>query len=179
MEDAPSRKTSERVYIVSLLLLGLGLVIFGLLLEIKSARLFSNTKEGMSWPTTKGKVISSEVETYVGSEKTSYKARVIYHYLVNGTNYSAESVKLEAIKHKDYFYAAQLVNQYSVGKSVTVYYKPDNPEVALLEISEVPYISLVAVIFFVAVGLFILIYGILEYQSLVYHQSIPQKDDEG
>ncbi len=178
MEDAPSRKTAERVYIVSLLILGLGLVVFGVLLEIKTVRIFNKASESLSWPTTKGEVISSKVETYGGWEKTSYKARVVYMYYVKDTNYSAESVSLKAIDNKDYFYAAQVVKQYSVGKSVTVYYKPENPEVALLELIEGPYISLVAVIFFIAVGLFILIYGILEYQSLIYHQSKPQMGDE-
>jgi hypothetical protein len=174
MEDVPSRKTAERVYIVSLLIIGLGLMVFGVLLEIKSVRLYTNAKESLSWPTTEGEVISSKIETYGGLEKTSHKARVVYKYLVNGTNYSSESVSLEAIDHDDYFYAAQVVRQYHVGKSVTVYYKPGNPEVALLELTEGPYISLVAVIFFLVIGLFILIYGILEYQSLTYDQSKPQ-----
>ena len=73
-------------------------------------------------------------------------------------------------RHDQRANASKTGNEYPAGKSVTVYYKPGNPEVALLERTKGPYVTLVAVIFFVSVGLFILIFAVLEYQSLVYHQ---------
>lgn len=179
MEDTLSRKTADRVYIVSLLVLGVGLTVFGLLLEIKSVRIFTDVKESQSWPATQGIVISSSMEMYGSSDKPSYKPRIIYRYMVNGTYYSGEKISLDAPVRHDYYYASQVVKQYPVGKSVLVYYKPEHPERALLELSDGPLVTLFAVIFFLIAGLFILIYGIMEYHRVAYHQSESPKDDKG
>lgn len=148
--------------------LGFALMVFGILFEIKSVQFFSKVKDALSWPATEGKVISSIVETYRGYEKTSYTARVVYGYSVNGTKYSSDNVSFETEEHTDYFYATQLVSKYPVDKLVTVYYQPDDPSIAVLELSEEPYVSVVAVLFFVGIGLLILIFGIVKYQRLQY-----------
>lgn len=169
MKGPPSRKTDDRVFIVSLIIFGLGLTVFGILLEIRSVQLFTVAKERLFWRSTEGSVISSRVETFGSVDKRRYQAEVIYGYSVNGTNYSSKSVSFEDTRREDYFSAVQIVNQYHAGKSITVYYEPENPKVAHLELTEVPYMSMVAVIFCIAAGLLILVIGIVKYQGLGYH----------
>jgi hypothetical protein len=173
MKNFKSRKADDRVFIVSLIIFGLGLTVFGLLLEIQSVRQLSGAKEHSSWLTTEGRVISSRVGTYGTVEERSYKAEVVYGYSVDGTNYSAESISAEDNRHNDYFTAAQIVNHYPEGQRVTVYYQPDNPAVTLLEPAKRTYVVMVAVIFCVAAGLFILIFGIVKYQGLSGRPSKP------
>jgi hypothetical protein len=173
MKDSQGRRTDDRVFIVSLIIFGLGLTVFGLLLEIQSVRLLSGANEHSSWLITEGRVISSRVGTYGRVEERSYKAEVVYGYSVGGTNYSSESISAEDNRHSDYFTAAQIVNHYPKGKRVTVYYKPGNPAVTLLEPAKRPYLGMVAVIFCVAAGLFLFIFGIVKYQGLSGRPSKP------
>lgn len=89
------------------------------------------------WPSTSGKIVTSEVAT--GAVKNgrvlivSPHAKTDYSYTVNGKSYRGEQRRVVPMLHFDTEGTPeQVVAKYPVGKSVTVYYDPNNPADALL-----------------------------------------------
>ncbi len=109
-----------------------------------------DAKQSVDWPAVEGTVVSSEVQqesktsrsngttrrktgTRTARTKTSYRAEVLYDYVVNGETYSANKVLFGQVGKGSPASARKIVNRYPAGKKVTVYYNPDEPEIAVLE----------------------------------------------
>jgi hypothetical protein len=87
----------------------------------------------LTWHMTTGKIIKSRVEV-MGGETASVSPRIVYEYDVYGRTYQSEQIRAGGIYITDPNRSAyEIVDSYPVGKDVTVYYDPNNPEDAALE----------------------------------------------
>jgi len=89
------------------------------------------------WPAVKGQMVTSEVVT--GTVKNgrvlivSPHAKTVYTFSVDGKNYVGEGRRVIPMLHFDTEGTPeQVVAKYPVGKSVKVYYNPNDPSDALL-----------------------------------------------
>ena len=87
----------------------------------------------LAWHMTTGKILKSRVEV-TGGESATVSPRIAYEYDVYGRTYQSEQIRAGGIyitgPHRS---AYDIVDSYPVGKDVTVYYDPNNPEEAALE----------------------------------------------
>lgn len=94
-------------------------------------------KESLEWPTVDGVVDSSKLETnYVHGDnpRTEFRALVKYHYSVAGKPYHSDNVLFGGSNSSTIIDEHQeIVLRYPPGKRVQVHYKPDQPELAVLE----------------------------------------------
>lgn len=116
---------------------GVGTILFAVgygLLTFWGKPTLQNAKESTTWPTVPGVVTESEVVSHRSDDGTTYSAEVTYRYTVNekeihsntvwfGDNYSSSN--------RSQF--VEIVNRYPVGKEVTVFYKPNDEFIAVLE----------------------------------------------
>lgn len=118
-------------------------------------------KAAHGWPTTPGVILVSKSEkiTYDTTEHrdgrdvpvrtTSTQTVITYQYTpgpATGRSYTSSTVRLSNRPN-----TPGLVDEYPVGKKVTVYYKPSDPTVATLELESTE--SLVGLVFGVALEL--------------------------
>lgn len=98
------------------------------------------TSAAKNWPSTTGRVISSEMEARrsrsgSGGYSTSYYAVVLYEYMVNGQRLQSNRLTLGTPIGTSFTGRVQKkVLQYPVGSRVEVFYNPDDPTEAVLEI---------------------------------------------
>ncbi|MFH2044887.1 MAG: DUF3592 domain-containing protein [Pseudomonadota bacterium] len=117
---------------------GLGIALVGIAFISYGIGEISKAKESVNWPTVSGTVITSKTEERKSTEgsgsskktRTYYVAIIQYEYQVEGTSYTSNRVSFGGQKRGS---ARTLVNKYPEGKSVKVYYDPDDPEIAALE----------------------------------------------
>ena len=107
-----------------------GLVIAGI--GVNTAR---DALASRSWPTTRGVVEQSRVETIRSrraDRSKTYRPRVRYAYEVDGRSYSAERISFgdSAIGLRGP--AARIADRYPGGSRVTVHYSPEQPAEAVL-----------------------------------------------
>ncbi|NOH04827.1 MAG: DUF3592 domain-containing protein [Chloroflexi bacterium] len=111
-----------------LFFLSIGLVVF--YHQIQALRW---GKRSTRWPTTAGAIDSTSVQNLMSAGDITYRLKIGYRYTVNGVQY--HSKRLEFGIQPDFWRkeeAAEAVSKYPIGSSVTVYYNPDNPKVAVL-----------------------------------------------
>jgi hypothetical protein len=94
-------------------------------------------QEAQTWPTTQGEITASFVTDVTSSDDsgTSYEPRVRYRYVVAGIIY--EGTRIGFFGHTTYGSrrrAQRALASYPEGAKVTVYYNPQHPEEAVLEI---------------------------------------------
>ena len=89
------------------------------------------------WHSVTGKVIQSKIERSYSSYRASSpskKAVIVYRYQVEDAFFNSDRVLWGG---ETYHYGLdepdKLINKYPVGKSVSVYYDPENPAEAVLE----------------------------------------------
>jgi len=113
--------------------LGLGAFVIGVN-EIIGA---TSSKE---WPTVNGTIIRSKI--LVSEHKTSranqtsqtedyYLPDVAYRYSINGVTLQGDNIRYGLATNKAQ--AEKIVQQYSVGKVIEIYYNPDNSEQSVLQ----------------------------------------------
>ncbi|MDD5708365.1 MAG: DUF3592 domain-containing protein [Kiritimatiellae bacterium] len=98
----------------------------------------SHTVRGVasrSWPKTRGRIVSSEIESYYSEKRSStiYSPRVPYVYMVEATEHRGGRVSAEDCGSGDIMSARKLVAKYRPGSDVEVYHDPHDPDRALLE----------------------------------------------
>lgn|GEM_PF-1880182 len=114
-------------------------------------------QENESWPSVDGIILFSDIDRSSGSEGGStYGAKITYKYNLNGINYTSDAISCGYAYSSDYSAAYQLVENYPVGKTVKIYYNPNNPPEAVL----IKGIDIASWIFFSA-GLFFSMIGIV------------------
>jgi hypothetical protein len=100
----------------------------------KKAR--AEKQASQAWPSTKGKIVTSRVELSSGRDMATVFAKIVYEYQLSGRTYQFDQVHsgdeffAQATREETY----DLVDRYPVGREVTVYYNPDNPADAALEV---------------------------------------------
>jgi hypothetical protein len=123
------------VSLTSLLpLLIIGGIVWYVYIQIKKARTVKQASR--TWPSTTGKIAKSRVELAGGRDMATVEHRIIYEYQVGGRQYQCDQIhpgdKFFEMASKEETY--DLVDRYPVGRDVTVYYNPDNPAEAALEV---------------------------------------------
>jgi hypothetical protein len=89
-----------------------------------------------TWPSTPGKIVKSRVELAGGRDMATVYAKIVYEYQLRGRTYQCDQVHsgdeffAQATREETY----DLVDKYPAGRGVTVYYNPDNPAEAALEV---------------------------------------------
>ncbi|HOS40743.1 MAG TPA: DUF3592 domain-containing protein [Spirochaetota bacterium] len=115
--------------------------IIGLLIGFTSQQY---AKDSKTWPETEGRIISVSIEkdsstglrTPGGghsSGHTSYTPVIKYEYHVRGKKHVATNLSIGNASYSDQRKARKILEEFRVGQYVTVYYKPDNPEFAVLK----------------------------------------------
>jgi hypothetical protein len=103
-------------------------VLFFALREIDSAQ------KSVTWPTVTGTIRSSEtVWSHTSNGGDAASAEVIYVYAVRGRRHTSNKVLFGDYGSSDSSRADRIVNEYSPGQAVTVYYNPLDPSLAVLQ----------------------------------------------
>jgi hypothetical protein len=115
-------------------LLIIGGIIWYVLDQRKKARAVRQASR--DWPSTKGKIVKSRVELSSGRDMTTVEPKIQYEYQVGGRPYQSDQIHsgdkiFESISKEETY---DLVDRYPVGREVTVYYNPNNPAEAALEV---------------------------------------------
>ena len=109
------------------------ILIAGLALSVLAYNLLRDGFASSGWPTAEGKVLSSSIsqdENSNGDE--TYMPHVEYTYVVNGNTYTSTQIQFFPESSENERDAASVTNKFREGKTVPVYYYPDNPGNAVL-----------------------------------------------
>jgi len=117
--------------------LAFGVLLFGVGLSLWGVGYIRNAFASSKWPTTNGVIDWADVRESrdVDDDTWTYTVRAVYRYEVDETGYVSDRVRF-GIMTRSSFYRERMpeeMKRYAAGKEITVYYKPDNPEVAVLE----------------------------------------------
>jgi len=92
------------------------------------------------WPTTKGEIITSSVNTYKDAYgNRTYRSKIKYSYAVNqlenvGEYFTSERVGIDPLPPSDSRAVAEAsLVRYPKGEIVDVYYNPNRPQRSMLE----------------------------------------------
>jgi len=110
-------------------------ILIGLVLFLIYLPDLLNANASKSWPTTKGKVVKSEVGSTSSSanHKGNFFPVVHYTFSVDGTSYTGDKVIFGLDKSGNATRAREVIKRYPIGEEATVYYVSDNPEECVLE----------------------------------------------
>lgn len=85
------------------------------------------------WPTTEGVVTAAEMQSHSDNDGgTTYSAEITYRYEVAGIKRESDRLAFGAMSASA-AYARGILAKYPAGQHVVVHYRPDNPDVAVLE----------------------------------------------
>lgn len=114
------------IFIGIFYLIGFGLLGYGLLTLIRS----TNAK---NWPTAKGIVESSSIQTSSDSEGGStYQVVVQYSYTVNNKKYTNDKIAFGYVSSSGEEAHLEILNKIKNASAITVRYEPNNPQNAVL-----------------------------------------------
>lgn len=101
-------------------------------------RILARPLATLSWPTTEGIIISSDViktkGASPGDDPDSWHPQVRYRYFINGAEYLSDRIEVFNIANGNTSrFAEKAVSRYPPGMQVKVYYYPEYPAFAVLE----------------------------------------------
>ncbi len=103
----------------------------------------SNGRDAVNWPTTSGQVVETKVTSHTStsssgssrsrtrSSTTSYRPWVLYRYSVDGLELENHTVQTMT-SYETRSEAMLVTDEYPVGSTVSVYYKPTDPDTSVL-----------------------------------------------
>ena len=117
---------SAKLIVLRLLLAGF--VAAGAFIAILSVAEYRTAVDAMGWPTAQGSITRSEIRG--AGRRARHRLQYVYH--VDGDRYVGHRVTLRdgLIKYK----TSDRARIYHKGRTVTVYYAPDDPAASVLEI---------------------------------------------
>jgi hypothetical protein len=122
-------------------------------------RAAGKAKASETWPTTIGKILSSEVlveESRDGEGSTWYNPVVAYSYSAGGRSLEGSRIRFANMRRGSRKKAEAVLASYRAGAPVTVRYNPEKPDEAVLETQKPGPLYLVLALgglVFIAVGL--------------------------
>jgi hypothetical protein len=126
MDTASSVSPITQLF-MGVLILALGFALVKMVLKTRTSK---------DWANTVGTIIESRIEVQKDSEGQTDHPIVAYEYTVNGQLFRSQQIDFGG-EGSGGTGAKSLVKKYPSGKSVTVYYNPNNPSEAVLERSAV------------------------------------------
>jgi hypothetical protein len=150
-QDAPPNKKSSflspRAKALLLRSLALAAAVGGAVCFFGGMQNVNTARQNDSWPTATGTILKSEVKTVAdtnanGHKRTMYQADVMYEYKVRNVVVHGSRIAIGSRASTDQAAAQRLVDQYPVGKEVTVRFEPGNFQSAILEGGATPQVWL-------------------------------------
>jgi len=94
-------------------------------------------KESLDWPTVGGTIVQSDVQKTMnrdhdGGYESSYTARVIYRYMVDGKSYDGDRIAFGQLSYSRRDRAAAELAPYPLNAQVAVYFNPHKPTDSVL-----------------------------------------------
>lgn len=140
------------------------LIVAGIVTLLVSLRHFMEVAGSKSWPSTPGKVVSSDVRMVTRTVKfgdeperevLEHKVEVRYEYKVKSTVFSGIDVGESATQSNSEAWAQARAAQFPVGRELPVYYSPKDPTRSMLEPGAKPltYIPIGVALALIGVGL--------------------------
>lgn len=134
--------------IASIMLLALAFAyIISILHLIKSLK-------SKQWPLTKGVIENSGIQEITDYDGTSYEAKVIYSYVVNGKYFESDNIAFWGILSLSKVAAKRYQSSLTKNDEVKVYYNPINPDESTLyvglnrnHIHSIIYVVIVTIVF--------------------------------
>lgn len=102
------------------------LFVFGGVTALGGIKLINNARESLYWPKAEGIITQSFMDR---DRHRRHYANIKYSFTVNGQKITGFQISAKEMNKS----SEELLKEYPVGKKVTVYYDPDNPENSLLE----------------------------------------------
>jgi hypothetical protein len=145
---------------------GVGILLVGLawmgLFAFIHFRAVAKAKASETWPTTPGKILSSQVieeesRDREGGTTTWYNPVATYSYSAGGHNLQASRIRFANLRKASRAKAEEITARYPEGSTPVVRYNPDKPAEAVLETQKPGPLYLVMAAFgllFVGFGLF-------------------------
>lgn len=101
----------------------------------------SEATQNERWPTVEGQIVTNEVQEFErakgdGSTYKTYKAVAGYRYEVNGKFYLGSNLSIHQAERTLKGVAETELEPYQVGTKVKVFYRPDDPNQAVLRSSD-------------------------------------------
>jgi len=110
-------------------------IVLGFVLVSMSGYDLVRYQDAKTWPSVQGTVQISKIRAHKEWMLSVFEPHLIYSYTVAGKGYTGDTVRIGHAKmmwsKED---ATGLLQNYPAGKTVTVYYDPDEPTEALLEL---------------------------------------------
>ncbi len=110
---------------------------FSLLGVLMPSYFIYDTDKTLSWPTVKGKIITSRVQLVMhhsnGTTSEMYRADVRYVYAVDGNGYINDNINNSIESYPDREDVDQIISNYKLGHRVPVAYNPAAPSESVLE----------------------------------------------
>jgi len=126
--------SKKKLLLLAILCIGIGIGLGWLWLDTLQA--VSASEE---WPSVAGSIESARLgkqldsTSSTGKRRYLYSAEIRYRYSVNGVSHSGHRISFGDYSTDSPRDARRLLRHYPRGKSVTVFYAPDNPGEAVLE----------------------------------------------
>jgi len=130
---------------------------------------YNLAKDSLSWPSTEGTVLTSDVLTKTskdsdGRYKTMFSPRVVFEYFVDGKKYQSDNISIgeNGISYGSHSTAINIANQYPKGTNVKVFYSTKYLSLGILEngVQNHHYYIIAGMSLFIIVGLFVFGKGI-------------------
>ena len=126
------------------LLGGLARMIFGPVLLAIGTVQWSSAETRRHWPSVRGTILKSEIvmnerpNSQGNGMTTYYRAKLAYHYVVSGQSLEGEPrpYGLGPQESADRKVAQRIVARYPVGRSITEFYSPRDPNTSVLDPGE-------------------------------------------
>jgi hypothetical protein len=117
----------------------LGMFAAGIVLMAWGGYEIKGSRESGSWPSAQGAITSSGISKRISTDsdhrkRTTYYPKVGFQYQVDGRRYTSSRIAFgTGDTGGSAKWARKVVNQYPVGKTVAVYYNPQDPQYGVLE----------------------------------------------
>jgi hypothetical protein len=118
---------------------------------------YRKAQEALSWPTASGKILSSALRHEKGGEISGYEPEILYKYQAYGVHHIADVIQFGGIPLSPKKEAQRIVEQYPIGREITVYFNPNKPAQAVLEPGKIDWVTAVIGVGCVVIGLMCLL----------------------
>ena len=123
-------REQELFYSVFIILISLS----GLITLYFFIRSIQTARNSNNWPSVEGEIISSSLGMQQATGKPYYEPVITYSYNVERRDYQAKRIVIGQWSHVgNKKWSEKKVEKYPPGKSVTIYFNPISPEIAVLE----------------------------------------------